>query len=370
MSDERPQDTAGDDAKIAVEDDTASMPVLEEESPPQSEPRRRGSMVSLVAIVAALAALACSGVVLWQYRQFYVSLADADDQAQAGLEQVRAAAQRSAANLEDLAGDVSGTTVELRDLNARLDSLPGQFADLQQRIDAIQGGSFDVRSQWLESEAQYYLSVANAELELGRRWDNALTALQLADDRLRESGDPGLASVRAQIADDILALESVRLVDVEGLAHSLSRLSVRAPQLPIRSSAPAQESDRAAEAAQEPGLGRLWSGIQNAFTSIVRIERRDDPAIAALTAEEIRLIRRQLSVELQTARLALISGEAEVFSASLESAAALLRADFDTQTAEVEGGLRLVESLLELDVAPEPPDISRSLYALRARGGP
>jgi uroporphyrin-3 C-methyltransferase len=357
-----------DDAMTAVDDDTASMPVLEGELPPRGEAPRRGSVLSLVAVVAALAALAVSGVVLWQYRQFYVSLADADDQAQVELEQVRAAARRSEANLEDLVRDVSGTAVELRDLNARLDTLPGQFADLQQRIDAIQGGSFDVRSQWLEAEAQYYLSVANAELGLGGRWNNALTALQLAEDRLRESGDPSLASVRAQLADDILALESVRLVDVEGLAHSLSRLGARTAQLPIRSAAQAGDSSTADESAQEPGLGRLWSGIRDAFTSIVRVERRDEPAIAALTAEEIRLIRRQLSVELQSARLALVSSEAEVFRASLESAAAMLRMDFDTEASEVEGGLRLIESLLELDVAPQPPDISRSLYALRARG--
>ena len=87
-----------------------------------------------------------------------------------------------------------------------------------------------------------------------------------------------------------------------------------------------------------------------------------------MTAEEIRLVRRQLSVELQTARLALVGAETAVFTASLEQAAALLREDFDIQAADVEGGLRLVESLLELDVAPQPPDISRSLYALRARG--
>jgi uroporphyrin-3 C-methyltransferase len=125
--------------------------------------------------------------------------------------------------------------------------------------------------------------------------------------------------------------------------------------------------DGAAEAS-EPGLERLWASVRNAFTSIVRVERRDGPIVAALTAEEVRLIRRQLSVELQTARLALVGGEAEVFTASLEHAQTLLRADFDLQAGEVESGLRLIESLLELDVAPQAPDISRSLYALRARG--
>ncbi len=362
MTDERPDDEAGD----AADDDTVSMPVLEPEAEPPGATRRRGSLISLIALVAALAAFACSGVLLWQYRQFYVSLADADDATTAGLERVRAAVRASEQTLTELADGVADNALRLRDLDDRLDALPGQFAEMQRRIDTIQGGSFDIRNQWLAAEAEYYMSLANAELQLGGRFDNALAALHLADDRLREAGDPGLAGIREQLAADILALESVRLVDVEGLAHSLSRLGARVAQLPLRSDAP--QSDPAADpASAEPGLGRLWSSVRNAFSSIVRVERRDEPIIAALTSEEIRLIRRQLSVELQTARLALVGGEPAVFTASLEHAAALLREDFDVDSPDVEGGLRLVESLLELDVAPAPPDISRSLYALRAR---
>jgi uroporphyrin-3 C-methyltransferase len=258
----------------------------------------------------------------------------------------------------------------VRGLGDRLESIPGRFADVERRIDAIAGGSFGARNEWLVAEAVYYLGVANSELQLGGRWNNALAALRLADERLREVGDPGLAGVREQIAEEILALESVRLVDIEGLAHSLSRLAARIGELPLRAAAVdggAQSEDGAQE---EPGLGRLWSSIENAFSDIVRVERRDDAALAVLTAQEQRLIARQLSVELQTARLALVSGEAGLFSASLEHAAALLREDFDSNDPAVEGGLRLVDSLLELDVAPPLPDISRSLAMLRARGEP
>jgi uroporphyrin-3 C-methyltransferase len=364
MTDERPDEETGD----AAEDDTVSMPAVAPAADPRSETRSHNSLTSLIALVAALAAFACSGVLLWQYRQFYVSLADADSEAQAGLERVRATARVAEQTVAELSGTVDGNSLELVDLNDRLDVLPGRFAELQQRIDAIQGGTFDARRQWLEAEAQYYLSVANSELQLGGRWDNALTALGLADDRLRETGDPGLAGVRAQIADDILALESVRLVDVAGLAHSLSRLSARVTQLPLRSASQTGTRSGADRESEEPGLERLWSSVRDAFTSIVRVERRDESIVAALTAEEIRLVRRQLSIELQTARLALVGGEAEVLRASLEHAIALLREDFDPQAPDVDSGLRLVESLLELDVAPQPPDISRSLLALRARG--
>lgn len=366
MTDERRDDEAGD----VSDDDTASLPAVALEADPSTPKRQRGSLISLIALVAALAAFACSGVLLWQYRQFYVSLADADNETQAGLERVRAAARVAEQTTTELSGTVDGNALELVGVNDRLDALPGRFAELQRRVDAIQGGSFDARNQWLEAEAEYYLSVANSELQLGNRWDNALTALRLADDRLRETGNPGLTPVRAQIADDILAIESIRLVDIAGLAHSLSRLSARTTELPLRSLPQSDSADAADPESVEPGLGRLWASVRNAFTSIVRVERRDEPLVAALNADEIRLIRRQLSVELQTARLALVSGEAEVFTASLEHAESLLRAEFDLASPDVEGGLRLIESLAQLNVAPDPPDISRSLYALRANGAP
>ena len=397
MTDKRPDEFGGD----AADDDTASMEILDPEtlsaskvergSTAQYEPdeaisraatsetaaqavsepspaRAGGGLLPFVALIASLAAFACSGVLLWQYRQFYVSLADADAQAQAALERVRAAAQVSDGAIADLDTNVATQQRELLDFEARLESVPGQFADVQRRIDAIQGGSFDARNQWLEAEAQWYLSVANSELQLGGRFENALTALRLADDRLRETGDPGLAGVREQVAAEILALESVRLVDVEGLAHSLSRLAQRVADLPLRTGPVSAGGTEAPVDEQEPGLQRLWSSVKSAFSNIVTVERRDAPIVAALSAEEMRLIRRQLGVELQSARLALVGAEAEIFRASLQQAAVLLREDFDGSAAEVEGGLRLVESLLDLDIAPTPPDISRSLYALRARG--
>jgi uncharacterized protein HemX len=353
-----PEIPSASDHPSAAESATESTPVE----------RRSGSLLLFVALAASLAAFACSGVLLWQYRQFYVSLADADVAAEAALERVRAAAQVSDNAREDLDAAVATQQRELRDFRARLESVPGQFADVQRRIDALQGGSFDARSQWLEAEAAWYLSVANSELQLGGRFENALTALRLADDRLRETGDPGLAGIREQLAAEILALESLRLLDVEGLAHSLARLSERVVQLPLRTAASASSDGDAAADEAEPGLGRLWSSVKNAFANIVTVERRDEPLVAALTAEEARLIRRQLSIELQAARLSLLDGAAGIFRASLEQAAALLREEFDPEAADVEGGLRLVESLLELDIAPTPPDISRSLYALRARG--
>jgi len=369
MSDERPEDLATDPA----DEDTVSMQALGP-APADPSPARSSSLLpAVVALAVALAAIVLSGLLYWQARGLSASLIDAQGNARVALERSEAVARASEEAVERLeesvAQSIARNAQSVRGLDDRLESIPGRFADVERRIDAIAGGSFGARNEWLVAEAAYYLGVANSELQLGRRWNNALAALRLADERLREVGDPGLGGVREQIAEEILALESVRLVDVEGLAHSLSRLAARVGELPLRAAAAdGGESEEGAQ--EEPGLGRLWSSIENAFSGIVRVERRDESALAVLSTQEQRLIARQLSVELQTARLALVNGEAGMFTASLEHAADLLREDFALNDPAVEGGLRLVESLLELDVAPTPPDISRSLAMLRARGEP
>src|SRR5262249_54078356 len=145
----------------------------------------------------------------------------------------------------------------------RVDALPGRFVDLERRLDAVQGGSFDARGALLRSEAEYYLSVANTELNLSRDWENAVTALELADGRLAELANPELGPVREAIAGELIALRAVRLPDIEGLTFSLGRLAARAPALPMRADLPANyaTADEAADDA-EPGFERLWVAVQ------------------------------------------------------------------------------------------------------------
>src|SRR5690606_34641404 len=119
-------------------------------------------------------------------REFYVALHEADVELEASLERVRAA-QRSMSDRIEAAGDAADATRERTEsLADRLDDLPPRMAELERQLGdvpariaaverqlaAVQGGSFEAQSTWLKAEAEYYLAVANAELELAGRWDN------------------------------------------------------------------------------------------------------------------------------------------------------------------------------------------------------
>jgi len=327
---------------------------------------QRAVLSSSLAIVLGLIAITVAGMLWWQYRQFYVSLDQTDTAAALSLERVRAE-QRA---LQDQLGDLRGDLETLRQLNTslgdRVDAVPRRFVELEQRLDAVQGGSFDARGRLLRSEAEYYLVVANTELALAGHWENAITALELADGRLAELADPDVGAVREAIAGELLTLRGMRLPDIEGIVFSLGRLAMRVESLPLRADLPASYADQVnVDPEGEPGFGRLWLAIQRTLLGLVRIERRDDPVPQALSSAERLLSRRQLEVELELARVAALRGQAQAFQASIDTAMNTLRRDFDGDAAEIEGALALLRELRGFDIDPARPNISGSLGLLR-----
>lgn len=337
--------------------------------PPALPPSRglpRAELASSVALLLAFVAVVLTGMLWWQYRQFYVSLDQTDAAAAESLVRVRAEQRALQDRLTDTGAELAALTQSSAALSERLDAVPGRFADVEARLDAVQGGSFDARGELLRTEAEYYLVVANTELTLTRDFATALTALELADGRLAELGDPQVAPVREQIADELLALRGMRLPDIEGIVFSLGRLAGRADALPLRADLPPNlglPPDAGVEA--EPGLGRLWLAIKGTLLDLVRIERRADPVPQALSAAERLLARRQLQLELELARVAALRADGGAFTSGLETALAILRRDFDASSADVEGALALLGELRSFEVAPERPDISGSLNLLR-----
>jgi uroporphyrin-3 C-methyltransferase len=336
------------------------------EAPRSASPPPRASLASGLALVLALVAIAVTGMLWWQYRAFYVSLDQTDVVTAQQLDRVRAEQRALQDGLKSAHDDAETQRQRAATLGERIDLLPGRFAELERRLDAVQGGSFEARSALLRTEAEYYLGVANTELSLGRRWDNAITALELADGRLAELGSPELAPVREEIASELLALRSVKLPDIEGMMFSLGRLAARAGDLPMRADVPAARAAAAPNAAEpEPGFARLWASVKNMLLGLVRIERRDEPVAHALSAAERELGRRELEIELELARTAALRADQQAFRSALDAGVALLQRDFDTESGEVEGALALLRELRGLDVDPKRPDVGASLMKLR-----
>jgi len=359
--------------------DPALPPAVPDGPDDPAEPR--AAWPKLAAGVAfALALLASAGVAVlwWQYREFYVALHGADVELEASLERVRAsqrslsdrldavggAAEATRERTERLADRLEGLPPRMAELERQLGDVPARIAAAERQLAAVQGGSFDAQATWLKAEAEYYLAVANAELELAGRWDNAATALELADGRLRALADPAVAPVRRQIAADLLALESVNRPDLERVVFELASLADRVEGLPLRAVGGAAADEPPLDDV-EPGLGRLVASVRQALGSLVTIERRDDAEARVASAERRALAHRELRTELSLARAGALQSDAAAYAASLRAAQGLLERDFDIAHPGVRAAAALVEELAAVDISPPRPDISRSLSLLR-----
>lgn len=333
----------------------------------RARPIGRGVYFLLIlALAFAFFAASASGFLWWQYRQFYVALDQADSESAGSIQDIRASLRSLTDRVETLQASDALMLDATTELDRRLEELPGRFRALENRVNAVQGISGDARQRWLRAEAEYYLTVANTELTLGGDWGNAITALELGDSKLRELGNPAFGEVRQRISEELQALRSARLPDVEGLSYSLGRLADRVEELPMGAVAPGSfvtEPDVLEDA--EPGLSRVWLSLKQAVSGMISVERSDAPSSRALTSEEQLLVRRQLALELEMARLGLLRNQTEVFQVSLGSAGALLTRHFDGSNASVESAISLLQEMIRLDIDPSRPDISGSLNLLR-----
>jgi uncharacterized protein HemX len=322
--------------------------------------------ITVLALALAFFAAAAAGSLWWQYRQFYVALDQADGETIVALRNIRVDLRELEDRLTGVGEAGQDTSGVIAQVVERVNALPAQFSDLEAQIAVAQGVSADARGRWLRLQAEYFLGIANTELGLRGSRSNAIAALELADERLLDTGSPAYASVRELIAGELLALRGIQLPDIEGLSYSLSRLTENIAELPMR--VPATDGDAATQTDgdAEPGLGRLWQTLKNALAGMIRIERREPTDAYTLARDEQVLVRRQLELELTLGRLGLVQTMPDLFAGSLVSATRLLEEYFDTEQAPVQGALALLEDMLALDIAPGYPDISGSLAQLRS----
>ena len=329
-----------------------------------------GQMLGLLALLVGLLAAAGAGYTWWQLEQR--SGLDASigslrsdvlnhDTSLSELESsIRALATTGTQNDERVAA-----LAERLDRQAQnLDGAGLRMSRLERQLDQIPGVADNARSAWMLAETEYYLRVANTQLELAGNADVALRALELADAKLADLEDPGLTRVRSLLADEITAVKAIPRPDAEGIVLRLASLERSLPKLPLAKEAPGQYAGDTPVQTQASGLERAWTAIVDALKSLVTVKRADDEILPLLTDQEESILLRSLSVDLQVARLALIRSEGSLYRQSLAAVDTRLRRFFDTGSAEVQGALDTLEQLAAADLPDAMPDISGSLALL------
>lgn len=324
-------------------------------------------VLGLFALLVAVAAAGGAAFTWWQSLEHRDALASHRAEAADRLDRLREAL---AGTQERLAAQEERIAALDRDAAARqdeLDSLERELHDARATLEALAREEAGPERSPSLAEIEFLLLLASRELALAGNPRVALAALREADHRVARLDEPGLGALRAAINDEIAAVEAVAGLDREGIALRLGSLARRVDGLPLRASL-APEPAAAGPGAETAGWERLKASLREIGAGLFRVRRSDAPAAALLAPEEAFFLYRNVELDLKSARLAALARDEANYRAGLESARAALETHFAGDDSAVKALLAAIEALEAEDVAPEWPEIRRSLALLRAAG--
>ncbi|BBL72362.1 fused uroporphyrinogen-III synthase HemD/membrane protein HemX [Methylogaea oryzae] len=253
----------------------------------------------------------------------------------------------------------------------KLEQFRGEVRDDLQVLHRMLGKT---RSDWLVADAEYLLGAALQRLHLVGDVKTAIAALEGADERLRESGEPAVFKVREQLANEIRILKSFTPPDLIGASSRLLALEAKVRELPLLlphagkgvSSAGSPDGAHGAPKTAAPGeADSITDSLMGELGKYVSIRRLDKPVASVLTPEETLVLRQILLLKLETARMALVRGDDALYKASLETARLWLAENFDDGQAAVRSVDGDIRALMEQPIQVAYPEIGKALAMLR-----
>jgi len=236
----------------------------------------------------------------------------------------------------------------------------------RQRLDALAETLGRDRHEWLLAEIRYTLRLANMRLQLFKDKGSALLALNAADEQVAGLADPTLHNVRALLSKEIAALRAVNDIDVEGISLAITALSDQVMALSIR--IPERSQLTKTETVNQPEQPEEWQQhagvIWDKMKTLVTVRRSDKKVTPLLTPKESHLIRQNLRLKLEIARVSLLQRDTGMFHTSLLDSRDWIAAYFNVDRDDVKAVVNKLDELSALEINPTYPSISGSLSEL------
>ncbi len=273
-------------------------------------------------------------------------------------------------NHQDTLRQVASLLKTNQSLSANLTTLTEQFNRTQlisnDKVARIEKQMGKNKRQWLIAEAQYLVNLANIRLQLVGDVDTAIIALQSADARLKQNGDPLTFKVRDQLAKEISSLKNAPQPDLVGISAQLIALESLVGHMHVHT--PHAGTAQAAHIGTSPNMPEsLQETIDNAwetFSKLIVVRRHDKPLAATMTPEQVELIKKNLALKLEAARLALINQDQALYLACINITSQWISDYFDATDKTVTLVTSELAQLKSLTIKASYPSIALSLKLL------
>ncbi len=334
----------------------------------KSRSRRSGLKRFLILVVLLVPVILSISFLLWEQSRTDAALLrlQIDNAAmQSALENLHNASTAAQVALPENLVDEDSLQRLRAELDARLSALARSDAALQERLSALPQER--ATADWLWTEAETLLRLANQKLQLEGDGDSALLILSEVDTLLRDSGEASVLGVRDLLASEMLALRNRTYVDVSGLYLRVNNLLPLIDQLSLRDAMVANYASQLSVTRDQTAASdeSFATRALNLLRAIFVWQEWDVAPEALLPPQQEAMLKQNLHLMLEQAQLALLMAEPEIYRDSMGKSA-----DWTAQYFAIDRGVgrtlsEELRALSQIPVREERPDISASLALLR-----
>jgi len=336
---------------------------MTEAPPPEKSPGGKRGAFWWLAIVAVLA-LALAG---WQWMETRLRLTETREAMAKRLQESDAAASeaRSLARRAQEQFDA---------LQGRLGELEGRISDSKSQQEALAGlyqSAGRNSEEAILTDVEQGVTLASQQLQLAANVARAILALEAADARLANDGQPQFIALRKVIARDLERLRALPQLDLPGMYARLEALIETIDSLPLGVAGRPRAEEAAAAPGERPPLlsADYWRLLALDFwrevRRLVRVQRVDRAEPVLLSPRQDFFLRENLRLRLLAARLALYARDPVGYRGELLRSGVWIERYFDKAEKSVQSALDAIGQLAAIDIRVELPSLNESLSAIR-----
>ncbi|MFY2510299.1 uroporphyrinogen-III C-methyltransferase [Vibrio pectenicida] len=202
-----------------------------------------------------------------------------------------------------------------------------RLAQQQRSIDSLQLALADVKGRrpddWLLAESDYLVKLAGRKLFLEHDAVSATELMESADQRIATLNDPNLVPLRQSLANDIMKLKAIPIIDRDGLVLRITALQQQVDKLPLANAILPDSAKK-----QQPDVSKdihdwksnLTTSLKDFSQNFVTFRVRDGNVIPLLSPQQHFYLKENIKSKLETAIKAVYIEQQEIYSIALATA--------------------------------------------------
>lgn len=263
-----------------------------------------------------------------------------------------------------------------------------QKATLEVEQESKKAARITAVEDYASREVEFLIRMAAERLIVNYDVQNAIKLLDAADNSLQALNNPSLKPLRETLAENRLALQSIKLPDLEGLWLTISAIEEQLPSLPTRgvragpqaslnetssNNTSSDETQKQKESITEQqknkdtswkdSLYQTWGEVKD----LVKIRKHSKPLEPILSSTEQLLAKEQLQLALEQMKWALLQRNNAIYQQTIKEAVLLLNTHFESTDERVKNIENQLKKIAEVNLKPTLPDLNKTLELFQTK---